>query len=126
MTDREFTRMHNDYLDPEDWISEIGERYGDSSDCVVIYNQEGSIAEMQCPKDVEQQYAEMICAAVNTCRSLNPADPLAAANALPGVVAALEAMMLVYEELHALYDLGDCDATVQARQALAALKGASQ
>mgnify|MGYP003560352031 FL=1 len=32
--------------------------------------------------------------------------------------AALTALMNVYAELHALYDLGDCDATVEARRAL--------
>lgn len=35
----------------------------------------------------------------------------------------LEAMLNVYAELHALYDLGDCDATIAARTAIAKAKG---
>lgn len=37
--------------------------------------------------------AELIAAAWNVLRALNPTDPLAAANALPGVVAALEDLL---------------------------------
>lgn len=45
--------------------------------------------------------------------------------ALAQAEAALQGMLDVYEELHAKYDLGDCEATVTARAALA-LKGEAQ
>lgn len=64
--------------------------------------------------------AELIAAAVNACRSLNPADPLAAANALPDVVAALEAI-LANDEARMPARLGR-----QVERSLAALKGGAQ
>jgi hypothetical protein len=54
--------------------------------------------------------AELIVKAVNEREEL-----LARAAKLE---AALRGMLDVYEELHALHDLGDCDATVAARAAL--------
>lgn len=47
------------------WRAEVGERLSDGSDCWVIDSEDGSVAEMACPKDVEQATAELIVAAVN-------------------------------------------------------------
>lgn len=44
--------------------------------------------------------------------------------ASPTLLEALEGMLRVYEELHAKYDLGDCEETIAARKAIAAAKGA--
>lgn len=43
--------------------------------------------------------------------------------AAPELLATLEAMLDTYAELHALYDLGECDATIIARAAIAKAKG---
>jgi hypothetical protein len=64
--------------------------------------------------------AKLIAALWNTARGFNPADPLAAANALPDVIAALEAI-LASDEVGMPARLGR-----QAERSLAALKGGVQ
>lgn len=51
---------------PRPWRANIGDRLSDDSHCWVIDSDEGSIAEMMCPADVEQANAELIINAVNS------------------------------------------------------------
>lgn len=68
--------------------------------------------------------ADMICDAFNACRQLNPADPFAAANALPDVVAALEEVIAWLPDPELDKDDIQREIVLKAKTALAALKGA--
>lgn len=52
------------------WEANIGDRLSDDTDCWVIDSEQGSIAEMQCPKDVEEINARFIVEAVNSYGAL--------------------------------------------------------
>lgn len=58
---------------PTPWMADIGDRLSDGTGCWVIDSEQGSIAEMMCPKDVEEVNALFICEAVNNYDSLSQA-----------------------------------------------------
>ena len=55
---------------PLPWIAIYGERLSDGGECRVIDSENGSVAEMMCPKDVEDVTAEFIVRAVNNHEAL--------------------------------------------------------
>ena len=68
------------------WTANISERLSDDSDCWVIDSEDHSIAEMMCPKDVEQANAELIVKAVNSFDTLVGALQSIAAYKSGGVI----------------------------------------
>lgn len=55
---------------PLPYEAEIGDRLSDDGDCWVINCEQGSVAEMQCPADVEEATARFIVRAVNNHEAL--------------------------------------------------------